>query len=162
MVDRSQVPYTAFSFRVEFYEQGKGGEQLAEAAFAEVDGLEINMDVKTFQEGGNNTRQIHLAGPFTYAQLTLRRGMTRDMNMWRWFQKIMTVEGRATRYTAHIVMQTSEIGSSALNRDEVVLYKVYDCMPTKIRAPSLNAGDGGIAIEELAMVYSSFDMELPD
>ena len=36
---------------------------LCSAAFAECDGLEMTMDVKTIREGGNNGAQIRLTGP---------------------------------------------------------------------------------------------------
>ena len=35
--------------------------------------------------GGVNDRQIHLIGPVTYSQLTLKRGMTSNLQLWQWF-----------------------------------------------------------------------------
>ena len=54
--------FNVYSFKVEFFDRGGGGQQqggegsepLYEAAFSEVDGLEITMEPKTIQEGGNN------------------------------------------------------------------------------------------------------------
>ena len=77
-------PFTAFSFAVEIV-RADAGAPLAGAAFAECDGLEIGMEVKTIREGGNNDRQIRLAGPATVGQLTLKRGMTGDsFELWQW------------------------------------------------------------------------------
>ena len=49
------------------------------------DGLEMGMDVKTIREGGSNDRQVRLAGPATYGNLTLKRGMTdASFELWQW------------------------------------------------------------------------------
>ena len=39
----------------------------------------MTMEVKTIREGGNNGRQIRLAGPVGYGTLTLKRGMTDEL-----------------------------------------------------------------------------------
>ena len=70
-------PFTAFSFAVEIV-RSDAGSPLVAAAFAECDGLEMSMEVKTIREGGANDRQVRLAGPATVGQLTLKRGMTAD------------------------------------------------------------------------------------
>ena len=55
-------PFTAFNFAVEINVPGVST-KVCNAAFAECDGLEMTMDVKTIREGGNNGRQIRLTGP---------------------------------------------------------------------------------------------------
>ena len=44
-------PFTAFNFSVEIYPDGDSA-PLVSAAFADCDGLEMTMDVKTIREGG--------------------------------------------------------------------------------------------------------------
>src|SRR4051794_38815967 len=60
---------------------------LVDAAFAECDGLELTMQTKTLEVGGVNDRQIHLIGPVTSGQLTLKRGMTSNLQLWQWFSE---------------------------------------------------------------------------
>ncbi|HXA86058.1 MAG TPA: phage tail protein, partial [Candidatus Dormibacteraeota bacterium] len=48
-------PFTAFNFSVEINVPFLGP-TLCNAAFAECDGLDMTMDVKSIREGGNNTR----------------------------------------------------------------------------------------------------------
>jgi phage tail-like protein len=145
--------FTTFNFLVEI-EVPNIADQVCSAAFSECDGLEMTMEPKTLQEGGNNTRQIHLAGPVSYAQLTLKRGMTADFGLWRWFTEFIKTDQRGLRGQATIQML-------AANRQPQLTFKLKDCMPTKLRAPTLNGGEAAIAIEEMQLVYASFEVEFP-
>lgn len=143
-------PFTAFNFAVEIDRPGGGG-TLCEAAFAECDGLEMTMDVKTIREGGNNGRQIRLTGPLAYGTLTLKRGMTASMDLWDWFANIL--KDPSVRSDAHVVLfarnPTKERARFLLSR----------CIPVKLKAPALNAKDGMVAIEELQIAYESLTRE---
>ena len=151
--------FTTFNFRVEIVVAGmKAGEKQAticKAAFAECNGLELSMQPKTFQQGGLNTKQVHLAGPATYGQLTLKRGMSKDFGLWQWFNEVLKTEGRKLRGQARVVMLDA-------NKSKVVQFNLIDCLPTKLRVPTLNAKEGGLAIEEMQLVYAAMDMGLPD
>ena len=157
--------FNIYSFKVEFFESLESGgadNPKYEAAFNELDGLELTMEPKTIREGGNNMRQIHLAGTYSYAQLSLKRGMSRDVSLWRWFQQVMSSGGRGIRYDARITMQSSAIGHGEdAERKPNMIFKVYRCLPTRVRAPAFNALEGTIAIEEMTLVYEAFDVDLP-
>ena len=55
-------PFTAFNFAVEIHVPGVS-KQVCNAAFAECDGLEMTMEVKTIREGGNNAPADPPDGP---------------------------------------------------------------------------------------------------
>jgi hypothetical protein len=38
---------------------------------------------------------------------------------------------------------------------------VHDCLPLKMKAPALNAKEGLLAIEEMQLAYSFFEIEEP-
>jgi phage tail-like protein len=145
--------FTAFNFRVEVNVPDLSDE-LCEAAFSECDGLEMSMEPKTLQEGGNNTRQIHLAGPVTYSQLTLKRGMSADFGLWRWFVEVMKTDRRSLRGQASVVML-------AADGTPQITFTLSDCLPVKLRAPALNAKEGLLAIEEMQIAYSALDVQFP-
>lgn len=127
---------------------------LCEAAFAECDGLELTMQTKTLEVGGVNDHQIHLIGPVTNSQLTLKRGMTSNLQLWQWFSE-GTKPGSVL--TAH-----GEITLWAADGTPGIQFNLTGCLPVRMRAPSLNAkGDGGVAIEELALVYSRLEIGPP-
>lgn len=119
--------------------------------FSEVDGLDMSNEVKTMREGGNNLQQIHLVGPVTYGQLTLKRGMTPNLDLWKWFKAAAGGEenGRGTVAQGAVVMK------DANNRAQF-RFELTDCLPIKIKAPAFDAKDGAVAIEEMQIAYKSF------
>lgn len=145
--------FTAFNFRVEVSVPDLSDE-VCEAAFSECDGLEMSMEPKTLHEGGNNTRQIHLAGPVSYSQLTLKRGMSADFGLWRWFVEVMKTDRRSLRGQASVVML-------AADGTPQITFTLSDCLPVKLRAPALNAKEGLLAIEEMQIAYSALDVQFP-
>ena len=144
-------PFTTFNFHVKF-RIPDSRKDVCEMDFAECNGLEMNMEPKTIREGGNNSRQIHLAGPVSYGQLTLKRGMTTNFDLWNWFKKVQTQRNLRVRGEIHMI-------SAA--RKKTVVFKLSNCLPIKLRAPSLNAKDGQIAIEEMQIAYERLIVSAP-
>ena len=99
--ETSGYPFTAFNFSVEIDVPGVSP-KVCKAAFAECDGLDVTMDVKTIREGGNNGKQIRLAGPLSYGQLTLKRGMTDAFDLWTWLERVLA--DPALRANAEVVV----------------------------------------------------------
>jgi phage tail-like protein len=158
MADDTQVfPFIAFNFSVEItgseITPGGSPKRLCSAAFSECDGIEITMEVKTLKEGGANHRLVRLTGPVNFGQLTLKRGMTDNFDLWDWFRAV--VADPALRADAEVVMlgrdRTTERAGFLLRR----------CVPTKLKAPALNAKDGMVAIEELQLAYESISYRRP-
>jgi phage tail-like protein len=145
-------PFTAFNFAVEIDVPGITT-KVCNASFSECDGLEMTMEVKTIREGGNNGRQIRLTGPLSYGQLTLKRGMTTTFDLWDWFGTMLT--NAALRADAQVVVFAAD------HTTERARFMLTRCMPTKLKAPPLNAKDGVVAIEELQLVYESLTLKPP-
>jgi phage tail-like protein len=137
-------PFMNFNFSVEIEVDGISP-MVCSAAFSECDGLEMTMEVKTIREGGNNGRQIRFAGPVSYGQLTLKRGITRSFDLWDWFDAIVT--NARLRAQAEVVILASD------GQTRMASFVLTNCIPTKLKAPSLNATDGKVAIEELQLAY---------
>jgi len=147
-VELSGYPFTAFNFSVEITVDAS---PLCNAAFSECDGLELNQDVKTIREGGNNAVQVRLAGPTTYGTLTLKRGMTSSFDLWTWFQRTQT--DPALIADAEVVLYAQN-GSA-----EQARFVMQGCRPLKLKAPALNAKDGMVAVEELQVAYQSLEYQ---
>ncbi|HEX2078383.1 MAG TPA: phage tail protein [Longimicrobium sp.] len=145
-------PFTSFNFSVEI-NRGEDGSPLANAAFAECDGLEMNMEVKTIREGGSNDRQIRLNGPVAYGMLTLKRGMTENYDLWTWFHD--SVNDPRLRASAEVVLLAAD------GETERARFVLSRCVPVKIKAPGLNAKDGQVAIEELQVAYETLRHQPP-
>jgi phage tail-like protein len=139
-------PYTAFNFRVDLRLAG-ASEPLCGGEFSEVDGLEISIETKTIREGGGNGRQIHLIGPVSYGQLTLRRGMTDSLDLWNWFERMQTERG--LRADGEIAMLSADRSTTT------VRYIFGGCFPISIKGAALAGADGGVAVEELQIAYET-------
>jgi phage tail-like protein len=145
-------PFTAFNFSVEITRAGES-DPLCAAAFAECDGLEMTMDVKTIREGGNNGQQIRLTGPFNYGQVTLKRGMTANFDLWDW--ATAQLHDPKLRADAEVVLLAAD------GRTPRAHFLLARCLPTKLKGPPMNAKDGTIAIEELQLTYESLTLKKP-
>ena len=145
-------PFTGFNFAVEISVPGVNN-KVCNAAFSDCDGLEMTMDIKTIREGGNNARQVRLSGPMNFGTLTLKRGMTRGFDLWDWITKLQTEP--ALRADAEVVLFAAD-GSTERAR-----FLLSRCVPAKLKAPPLNAREGGVAIEELQLAYESLALKKP-
>jgi phage tail-like protein len=158
----NDYPFAAFRFDVQL--EVENGQRygltnpLCSAAFAECDGLEMTMEAKVVREGGNNARQVRLVGPVTYGNLTLKRGMTANLDLWKWFAASCGAAGGQGR--------GAKARGSVLLRDAAgnpqVRFTLTGCLPIKMKAPALNAREGLVAVEEMQIGYSSFSVEPAD
>ena len=145
-------PLTSFNFAVEIYPDGASA-PLAEAAFAECDGIELTVDVKTIREGGANDRAYRVPGVVNYANLTLKRGVTGNLDLWDWVQRSTADPG--LRANAEVVVFETD------GTTEAMRYQLHRCLPIKFKAPILSAKDGSVAIEEFQLAYEKFDVVAP-
>jgi phage tail-like protein len=145
-------PFTAFNFSVELV-LGNRSDLVCGGSFSECDGLEVTMDAKSIREGGNNATLIRLAGPMGYGQLTLRRGMTDDGDLWTWFEEF--AQDPSLRAEGEVVLFAPD------GQEERGRFLVSRCVPLKLKAPPLNAKDGLLAIEELQLGYETLRFRGP-
>lgn len=150
-------PFTAFNFAVEIEVPGVTKKACA-GAFSECDGLEMTMDVKTIREGGNNTQQVRLIGAVNYGTLTLKRGMTSNFDLWKWFATLYQPNQGGLRGTTKVVVFAEHHDDDTRERAHFVL---EGCLPVKLKAPPLNAKEGMVAIEELQIAYESMRLVAP-
>jgi phage tail-like protein len=149
------TPFTAFRFEIVLdLDQPAAGldSPLCDAAFAECDGLEMTMEPKIVESATVTNRQQRLIGPMKYGQITLKRGMTSNLQLWQWFAQtrpgsVLTAHGQITMWDSG--------GTPAIQ------FTLQGCLPVKMRAPSLNAREGLIAIEELGLVCEQFSVSMP-
>jgi phage tail-like protein len=149
-LEMTGAPFISFNFAVEIRRPG-GSAPLCSAAFAECDGMEMSMEVKTIREGGDNGRQIRLPGAITYGQLTLKRGMTANFDLWRWFRDVQ----RDPRLRAEVTITLYAPDRTTRNAE----FQLSRCLPLKLKAPALSAKDGMVAVEELQIAYEMMSLK---
>jgi len=146
------APFTAFNFAVEISVPDVAPTVCA-AAFAECDGLEMTQEVKTIRSGGDNGTAYRLAGPATFAQVTLKRGVTGSTDLWAWMAA--SIDDPTLRGDGEVVV-FAEDGVT-----ERVRFVLERCLPVRVKAPPLNARDGLVAIEELGLVCDRISLRAP-
>lgn len=138
----------------EGYSAPTGGKLLAQGAFQECTGLEIEMDVQEYQEGGRNNGVVRRVGRGKYQPLVLKRGMfyagdgagTVDTALWHWMQRILNGERPVPRHDGVIRVMS---GDGAVR----ATWMFDRGLPAKIKGPELNAKSGEVAIEELTIAH---------
>ena len=136
--DRSD-PYLGFRFLVEI-------DGLVVGGFTEVGGLQAEVEVETFREGGQNAYQHKLPGPVKYSgNITLKRGMTDSDTLWTWMQDVGG--GAVARRNGSIVMLDAA-------GDEQWRWNFSDAYPVKWTGPSMKSSAGEIAFETLELAHN--------
>lgn len=146
--------HQTFNFVIRVDTGGDSG-VLCEAAFSECTGLEISAPPKTIREGGNNAGPVHLAGPVSYGTLALKRGMSESFDLWTWFDDVHRDAGRHQRAECEVEVRTPDRSATAYS------LRLTGCQPVKIKAPDLNAMEGGVAIEEIEIAYEGMRLVAP-
>lgn len=136
----------------------EGPDELGDGGFQECSGLEIEMDVDTFKEGGRNDQQVQRLGRVTSPNLVLKRGLVypkdgqANRELWTWLQEVGAGVRPARRYDGTVEVEGLE--------DEIVArWSFQRALPAKLVGPKLDAKSGEIAIEELHLAHEGLRME---
>jgi phage tail-like protein len=135
---------------------GLAGTSLADGAFQECTGLDIELDVQELVEGGRNDGVIRRIGRAKYQPLILKRGMfysdgAVNRDLWSWLQDVAAGIRPARRYDG--LVEVMSVG------DEVVARWLFERgLPSRIAGPQLNAHTGEIAIEELHIAHEGLKL----
>jgi phage tail-like protein len=136
-VGERKDPYLAFNFRVEI-------EGLTLGGFNEVSGLQAEIEVHDYREGGLNQYIHRLAGPTRYpSNLILKHGLT-DQVLWQWYQDV--IQGKIERKTGSIVLLDSA-------GEEAWRWNFDQAYPVRWSGPELRAGTAEVAVETLELAH---------
>jgi phage tail-like protein len=137
MAARRNDPYASFRFLVEI-------EGLVVGGFTEVSGLETELEVESYREGGLNAYAHELPGAAKYPRLVLKRGLTEADSFWRWYRD--AARGKVDRKNGSIVLLD-------LTGQETWRWNFTDAYPVKWTGPQLRAGAAEVAVESLELVH---------
>lgn len=129
-------------FKVEI----QGGAGAALGRFAECTGLAVSYDVTAYAEGGNNEFVHQLRGRLTFPNVTLKRGVTYEDALLRWFYETQEPSKRPT-------VTISMIGTEG---QTIRHFALIGALPVKWTGPSVNAGSANTATESLEIAHQGF------
>ena len=151
--------FVPFRYEVLLY-AGEGetvsGEAICSGAFSEVTGLEATTTPVSLKEGGRNWGQVQLAGPTTFAPITLRRGVTDRNDLWTWFD----LTHRRSRYDLRLSGEIRVLATDDASRI-LLRWKLRKVLPVKFKGPDLSATAGQVAVEEMQLVHEGLTLESP-
>jgi phage tail-like protein len=130
-------PYVNYNFRVQI-------DSIERAAFQEVSGLTVTIDVIEHREGNNPTTPRKLPGMAKHSNIVLKWGITDDMSLYDWHQEV--VNGKLERKNGSIVLMDRA-------GEEVARWDFVRGWPTKYDGPTLNAEGNDVAIETLELAH---------
>ncbi len=126
-----------------------------DGGFQEVSGLEIELDIQEYLEGGRNDGAVRRVGRAKYQPIVLKRGMfysdsgIANRALWQWLQSIASGARPVPRCNGIIQVMRETTAAS-----EVAAVWTFDRgLPARVRGPQLNAKTGDIAIEELHIAH---------
>lgn len=140
-----EYPYVGFHFLVvfEIFPQVPN-----DTRFQEVTGLTVDVNLDTYNEGGENRFVHRLPGRTKYADLVLKRGMTLVSGVTAWL--IDAIENFNYQPTNMII--------SLLNEDHLPVSSWYivNAIPIRYEISGLNAEQNQIVIESLTLRYEYY------
>lgn len=130
-------PYRAYNFLVEL-------DGITRAGFRECSGLDSSQDPIEYREGGEVLTVRKLTGLNKYSNISLKWGMTDDVEFWDWRKKAM--DGKVERKNGSIILLNDE-------GEERLRWNFREGWPTKWTGPSFNATGNEVAIETLEIAH---------
>ena len=145
-------PTTTFNFGLEIG-------NVVIAAFTEVTGIAATVDVFEYKEGGLNEHTHKFPGRTSFANVTLKWGMTNSLDLWDWYMETLrwtsSASGSNPRRDVSIVSFAS--GQGGPGRQASGRWNLVGAFPVKWTGPSWNTAQSNIAIESLEIAFRTMD-----
>jgi len=147
-------PLPVFRFEVRFTvsteNSSVSGERLlCGGAFSECTGLDATMEPKAIKAGGRNYGEIQRAGRVSFATVILKRGVTVNRDLWKWFE-LVSKGAYAYRLNAEVTLFDFDVNGEKI---PVMAWEMINALPTKFKTADFNATFSQVAIEELHFVH---------
>src|SRR5258708_23361587 len=140
-----QDPLISAWFSIEFQGQVTG-------AFRECEGLGSANEVGEYKASGAKGEYgvKKVPGRLVWNNIVLRRGITDSMDMWKWRKLIEQGNVESARKNGTVTMYNTQ-GTA------VAKWNFVNAWPSRITGPSVNAGENGVAIEELEITHEGYE-----
>lgn len=138
---RKEDPYFSFMFYVEI-------DGINIAQFSEVNGLQIEIEIESYQEGGQNGFVHNFPKGIKYQPLVLKRGITNLDGLWDWYKEVRNGQIVRKNVTVRMYKSSQDIPKNATW--SWIFQKAY---PVKWMGPTLKADSSTIAFESIELVH---------
>lgn len=134
-------PLVSFNFAIEVQDEITG-------FFTEVSGLGSETEVSDHLVMGTGGQEVvkKIPGRLKWEDITLKRGITTNMDIWDWRKTVVEGGVEEARRNGSIVMYDQTGG-------EVGRWNFERAWPSKVSGPQPKSDSGDISIEELVLVH---------
>ncbi|MCO4294452.1 phage tail protein [Solitalea sp. MAHUQ-68] len=118
--------------------------------FQEVSGLDAEIEMESFAEGGQNRFTWQVPKKARYSDITLKRGMYIDSIIIKWFRNALE----------NFVFEPANLTISLLNErhEPMQVWFVVNAIPKKWSISGFNAQENSIVIESVTLSYQYFNI----
>jgi len=141
---RATDPLVGFQFSLELQGAVTG-------FFSDVSGLESETEViehKVVDGKGQGSIQ-KIPGRLKWANVTLKRGVTADTQIWEWRKLVEEGKIKDARKNGSIVMYD-------YNFEKVAQWDLVNAWPSKVSGPQFKSDSNEVGVEELTIVHEGF------
>lgn len=95
---------------------------------------------------------MKVPGIIKYQDITLKRGITSDMQIWEW-------RAAAEQGKMDVARKNASVIAFNRNFEEVARWNLYNAWPSKVSGPDFNSASSEFGIEEVTIVHEGFHRE---
>lgn len=117
------------------------------AVFSEVSGLQVETEVFDYAEGGNLDYIHRLPGQTKAGNVTLKRGVVKGNELYKWYQHIML---------GVMDLRNVTITLTDTAHNPMVSWKLEAAFPCKWSGPQLTIGSEMVAVETLEIAHKGW------
>ncbi len=137
-------PFRGYMFRIEIA-------GIQRAGFREVSGLDSSQDPIDYREGTDKSFTTQkLPGLKKFSNIVLKRGITDDMDLWKWRKQVMDGKIKDARKHGSIILMDDE-------GNDKIRWDFTDAWPSKYSISGFNATGNEVAIDTLELVHEGID-----
>ena len=149
MPDKEQAggyyPPVGFHFKVEF--TGVSGAD-NDTRWQEVSGLNVELGIEEFKEGGENRFPHKFPNPAKYTNLVLKRGMLSNSQLIQWFKDaVESFQFKPANITVKLLDE---------NHKPLVTWNIVKAYPIKWTTSDFKAMENSLVVESVELAYNYF------
>lgn len=133
------------------------------ASFSECSGLDVQVDKETYFEGGLNDQQRIFLKQTKFSDVTLKRGMTDDIDFWKWLEMVFQLNqgSGGTSQSSGTLRRNVTILVFNQAGETMQAWTLIGAVPIGWKTPSFQASGNSVAIEELTLTFEGLKVEKP-
>jgi len=143
-------PYASYNFQV-IVTNVSNDPVAVKGAFTEASGLELEIPPIEYRTGAEEITVRKIPGLKKFTNITLKRGITGDVDFWKWI--VEALNGKVRRTAGSIVLLDE-------NRNEAMRWNFSRGWPTKYTGPTLSATKNEIAMETLVLAVEQLEIDI--